>query len=53
MSTETLGAYALSEAVPAPMPSPCKLAPHSKVRLLINGRKLWITNAKEAGSSSS
>ena len=35
---------------PAPMPSPCKPAPNSRARdYVLNGRKLWITNGKEAG----
>jgi alkylation response protein AidB-like acyl-CoA dehydrogenase len=37
---------------PAPMPSRCRPAPSSRADYVLNGRKLWITNGKEAGSSS-
>ena len=50
MSTETLGAYALSEAGSGSDAFALQTRAELKgTDYVINGRKLWITNAKEAG----
>jgi len=50
MSTETLGAYALSEAGSGSDAFALQTRAALKgTDYVINGRKLWITNAKEAG----
>jgi len=50
MASETVGAYALSEAGSGSDAFAMQTRAHLKgADYVINGRKLWITNAKEAG----